>query len=63
MDFNYQIVSAGALTPTSNTIKRIAPDGTISFIPFDEGNRDYQEYLAWCSAGNTPEPATNGSGS
>ena len=26
-------------------------------IPFDEGNRDYQEYLAWVADGNTPEAA------
>ena len=24
-------------------------------IPFDNGNKDYQEYLAWVAAGNTPE--------
>jgi hypothetical protein len=23
-------------------------------IPFDEGNRDYQEYLAWLELGNEP---------
>ena len=24
-------------------------------IPFDDGNKDYEEYLAWVAAGNTPE--------
>jgi hypothetical protein len=31
-----------------------------AFIPFDEGNRDYQEYLKWVEAGNTPLPADEG---
>jgi hypothetical protein len=26
-------------------------------IPPDAGNTDYQAYLAWLEAGNTPEPA------
>jgi hypothetical protein len=30
---------------------------TGAFIPFDESNRDYQEYLEWVEAGNEPEPA------
>jgi len=26
-------------------------------IPLAPDNTDYQEYLKWCEAGNTPEPA------
>ncbi len=30
-------------------------DGTN--FPLDPANTDYQQYLAWCAEGNTPEPA------
>lgn len=29
-----------------------------AFIPFDDGNTDYQEYKRWLDAGNTPTPVT-----
>lgn len=38
----------------ANGIIRIA-DGAC--IPFDTDNTDYQEYLNWVAAGNTPLPA------
>lgn len=28
-----------------------------AFIPFDESNKDYQEYLKWLSEGNSPLPS------
>lgn len=45
---------------SAQCIKRIADN---AFIPFDSANTDYQEYLKWVEAGNTPLPAdevTNG---
>ena len=39
------------------SIKRILDDGTISCIPEDTGNTDYQEYLSWVAEGNTTEAA------
>jgi hypothetical protein len=30
-------------------------DGSITFIPFDEANTSYQEYLKWVAEGNVAE--------
>ena len=30
---------------------------TMTYIPFDEENTDYQNYLTWVAAGNTADPA------
>lgn len=30
-------------------------DQFISWIPMDESNADYQQYLAWIAEGNEPE--------
>ena len=37
-------------------IQRILDDGTISCIPMNEANTDYQEYLEWAKT-NTAEAA------
>ena len=42
-------------TELDDCILRLADDAT---IPFDEGNRDYQEYKAWLAEGNTPQEAS-----
>jgi hypothetical protein len=44
------------LTKNINSVLRTTDNAT---IPFDPANTDYQEYLKWVSAGNTPLPAEN----
>jgi len=39
-------------TEDTTVIKRTSDN---AFIPFDEANTDYQEYLEWVAEGNTPE--------
>lgn len=41
----YKLLKAG--------VSRLADS---AIIPADPGNRDYAEFLRWCSAGNIPEP-------
>jgi hypothetical protein len=36
----------------------IVRDEDGAFIPFDPGNVDYQDYLAWLDQGNQPTPYT-----
>lgn len=52
--YTYQLTNPILGQTESTTIKRL-PDG--AFIPMDEQNTDYQAYLKWLEAGNTPEPA------
>jgi hypothetical protein len=43
--------------PKENSIQVVVRLIDNAHIPFDEKNRDYQEYLKWLAEGNTPEPA------
>ena len=43
-----------SMTNEIKVVKRLEDN---AFIPFDPANTDYQQYLAWLEAGNTPLPA------
>lgn len=42
------------MTDTSNVVSLfvVYEDGTESFVPLDEGNKDYQAVLVWVAEGN-----------
>jgi hypothetical protein len=42
--------------PITNEDAGVILDGHTA-IPFNPDNTDYQQYLAWLAAGNTPLPA------
>ena len=42
------------LTQFENIVMRVSDN---AFIPTDPANTDYQAYLKWVEAGNTPLPA------
>ena len=50
----YKLVKDNEGNISTTFIQRV---NDMAFIPIDEANTDYQEYLAWVAEGNTPEPA------
>lgn len=50
----YQTVKKSDLVDLPPTLVKRLSDS--AYIPFDEGNVDYQEYLKWVAEGNTPLP-------
>jgi len=43
--------------PLTNEVASVERLSDSAFIPFDPNNTDYQAYLKWLEAGNTPLPA------
>jgi hypothetical protein len=41
----------------ADAVLKTNDDGSCTSFIFDPANTDYQEYLRWLDAGNTPEPA------
>ena len=54
---NYKMKIEYEVTETS--IKRVNADGTISWIPLDPANSDYQAYLATLASESANDPAGN----
>ena len=42
--------------PIDKTVRSVLKNSSY-FIPFEEANTDYQEYLEWVAEGNTAEAA------
>jgi hypothetical protein len=50
----YKLIKNQATGEITNQVQRLSDN---AFIPMDEQNSDYAEYLKWVSEGGVPEPA------
>ncbi len=54
---SYQLVNSIFPDGSTNQTTIIKRKVDNAFIPMDEANTDYQEYLEWVAEGNTADPA------
>lgn len=52
MTILYEYVNENLETMTVEHVNRYNNDGTISWIPIEPKNADYQEYLKWAEENN-----------
>ena len=58
MTYTYKLLGNHTQPPSiGQPIEFILRKEDNAWIPKDEANRQYQEYLAWVKEGNTPDPA------
>ncbi len=57
MTITYKKLKDRITSEESGVVKKDSNNIADRYIPFDPDNTDYQEYLAWVAAGNTPEAA------
>jgi len=54
---SYQLINSVFPDGSTNQTSIIKRKTDNAFIPMDETNTDYQEYLEWVAEGNTADPA------
>ena len=54
---SYQLINSVLPDGSTNQTSIIKRKTDNAFIPMDETNTDYQEYLEWVAEGNTADPA------
>ena len=57
MAIKYKLVNSSSTNSLTSITQLSDDDKFLMSIPVDEGNIDYQEYLAWVEDGNTAEAA------